>query len=587
MASLSGASGILLISFLLDGGMPIHNHFQDPFLEQIRGMTPDSVTSRFSSLPRRPFTLKELDIHPEHLYTDHIPASSGSANERMVSNFQRLGNQTYNAYQSLLGTFVTRQRDDDNFTIRIYDKSDNTLEIVTLDSLKQVYKNLGWMDWDAVDRERTKVGQKIKERYRRSGTDPGNLQLRWGRKNQVLEARAREENLITYELRLAKRIGFSSMVTEIGTVETFNQDWLVSSVGARGRYQFMPSMLRRFGIETYDIKNIQGALIKVREERHPLLTMEASFTLAKGYANAVGHELPGVSAYHTGPGNIFKVYQLYLQNRTPDMPVNSVADAFVWGLTTGFPIISRNTTFKTYSQGYIPSLYGSMRAVENLRIDPAKTLKTELISVTEGATITLEELLNILARNGGKNMNWGFGDVNTPLYQRFRALNTQFTLPDVQGDFVPQNGNVVFTRMATNGDEIRFFLPAGASEIIEQAEPDLLDLNTILRYDHTTFLDPVKTGEKTDLDYDYDDLVASIERFGFNQSNKDRLNEITNRMNAAADAKPTQYRIMQARIARLHREVWNTAEWQNLANLVQSLQLQTPPPARPKRITDF
>ena len=40
--------------------------------------------------------------------------------------------------------------------------------------------------------------------------------------------------------------------------------------------------------------------------------MEYAFMIMRAYANTVGHEIPGLSAYNTGVGNIFNVCRLYL-----------------------------------------------------------------------------------------------------------------------------------------------------------------------------------------------------------------------------------------------------------------------------------
>lgn len=572
LPSTLGVLSFGLSCFLFDGKAAANVFDEDPL--NLRGMSPDSVQTLYTHIPLRPFTLMDLENHPERAYQDIVPSTNKGGNQRLVSNFTALGNQTFEKYQRLLETFVTRQGEDDNFSIRVYDQNENTLEIVRLDSLKQVYERQGWMNWDRVDEARTRRTSKIREDYKAKGYGRDAIQPRWGRRNQVMEARMREENLICFELKLAKRLGLSNLVTEIGTVETFNQDWLVSSVGARGRYQFMPSMLRTFGIEQYSIKNMQGGTLQVREERNPLLTMEASMTLVRAYSNAVGHELPGVSAYHTGPGNIYKLYQIYLANRTERMPTNSVAQAFVWGLTTGFPIVSKVSSFKNHSQGYVPSLYGSMRAVEKLRIDPKKTISAELVQVSEGVTITLSEILELLRQNGGNNLHWAVGEGQNSLYQKFRALNPQFQLPEATIDEVPQSGNLVFNKYASNGDRIRFFLPSGATTLLERINSAVLDERATQRFDHTTFLDPVKTGEKLEMDYQYDDLVRAIGRFGFTQSNRDRLNRLASQIIDAAVQTPTPYRRMQARVVRIHRDVWNTSEWQAMANAVAGINTE-------------
>ncbi len=106
---------------------------------------------------------------------------------------------------------------------------------------------------------------------RRTGSPSENIVIRWGYANQTLEARERDSRYLTYEVNLARRLGLSVLATEIGTVETFNQDQLVSSVGARSRYQMMPDILRMFDVEQYSLPVASGGTVQVSEEQHPLL----------------------------------------------------------------------------------------------------------------------------------------------------------------------------------------------------------------------------------------------------------------------------------------------------------------------------
>src|SRR5690606_13580260 len=161
------------------------------------------------------------------------------------------------------------------------------------------------------------------------GQPRGTVSARWGRANQVREARDAEAAYIVYEVGLARLLGLSLLSTEIGTVETFNEDTRVSSAGARGRDQMMPAVLRPHNINRYDLTTAAGNTISVAEEWHPLLTMEPAFATLRGYANAVGHEIPGLSAYHAGPGNIFRIYRLFMESPSRFVRGATVADAYI------------------------------------------------------------------------------------------------------------------------------------------------------------------------------------------------------------------------------------------------------------------
>src|SRR5690606_18549735 len=132
--------------------------------------------------------------------------------------------------------------------------------------------------------------RRLVEKYAKKGIPKADITVKWGRKNQVLEARRNEAAFIEYEVRLARYLGLSLLATEIGTVETFNRDRLVSTVGARSRYQMMPYLLRQRGIHHYELANAAGKKVSVFEEWHPLLTMEPAMLTLRGYSNAVGHE---------------------------------------------------------------------------------------------------------------------------------------------------------------------------------------------------------------------------------------------------------------------------------------------------------
>src|SRR5690625_7425915 len=143
----------------------------------------------------------------------------------------------------------------------------------------------------------------------------------------------------------------------------------MSSVGARSRYQMMPYLLRQNGIHHYTLRTASGSSVQVFEEWHPLLTLEPAFATLKGYINAVGHEIPGIAAYHTGPGNIFMVYRTFLDNIPSVSSATSMADACLWAVTVGVDTVSQGTSFKPYSRGYVPSKYGALQATAETPID--------------------------------------------------------------------------------------------------------------------------------------------------------------------------------------------------------------------------
>lgn len=499
---------------------------------RFEGIPADTILSRYSGLPRRNFTLAELDMHPDRLYPTY---------------FGRSGTP----FQKLLETFITRQGQDDNFTVRWQIKSTGQSETVVLDSLKQIYNQRGFMDWDAVDQERRKISTRIKTDFRTRGIPESDYDVRWGRKNQVLEARKRDEPYILYELRLARQMGLSTLATEIGTVETFNQDHLVSSVGARGRYQFMPAVLRTFNINRYKLKNRANTQLQIREEYHPLLTMEPSITWIKGYTNAVGHEIPGISSYHTGPGNVYKIFEYYIDagNKPTD-----VFEAFMWGVTDGFPTVSANSSFKGHSQGYVPSGYGAMKAVEDIPIDLDKIITCERVVLQNGASIFLSELLPQIQ------------DLfkTQPAYEAFRKLNPHIPLTEEFGEISARN-DVKFTRLA-QGETVHLFLPIGSTARL----PQLIDATETFAYHHTTFLEPKLTGEFTQADAEYEALIQDIGQFGYHQRNKDKLLDLANQFENLYNQYPTQYRKMQLKIIRVHKQVWSTDAWRNLARKVEN-----------------
>jgi hypothetical protein len=471
----------------------------------------------------------------------------------------------FREFYELLNIHMSRYGVDDNFTLRIMNrKTGELLERFVLEDERARFLETGTADWEKIDAKRRKVMKRLLDQYERSGHERRELTVTWGRLNQVFEARGRDEPYLAYELRLAQMHGLSALSTELGTVETFNQDWLVSRAGARGRYQFMPDMLRRFGIHRYRLTTTSGRSVRVYEERHPLLTIEHAFEIMRAYANAVGHEIPGLSAYNTGVGNIFNLTRLYLMRERPNLDEATVFDAYSWAVTDGFPEVSRHTTFRRQSRAYLPSVHAAFRAVEHMPVHLEQTMQAELLTVRRGSRLNLKDLLAILQEH---QLDWTPWSDHTP-YESFRSFNQHIVLPEATGDGeMPSNGNLVLTN-PSGSVSLRVFLPLGSEQILQARDIQLFDPALTRRFDESTYQDPEVTGEKTLLDWEYEALVSSIGHFGFTMENRERLVKLADQMEEMAQEKPTQYRKSQALIASMHRRLWSYGPWVKLEQAV-------------------
>ncbi len=483
-------------------------------------------------------------------------------------------------FRQLLDLFIQRQSQDDNFTIRVYDKrSFETMELFTLDEARGDYERTGSVDWRAVDKLRREATAVLVDKYEQRGIPREYIGARWGRRDQVLEARLREAPTLSYEIRLARYLGLSLLATEIGTVETFNDDRLVSSVGARGRYQMMPYLLRQHGIEHYQLQTAYGKRVDVTEEWHPLLTMESAFRILRAYINAVGHEVPGLSAYHTGPGNLYKIFQLFLTEQRDLLSTRTtVMDAYMWAVTEGYEKVSSETSFKAYSQGYVPSGYGALRAVEDLPIDTMQTMLAERVQLKPGKEVYLSDLVQLLDKHGPL-LYWGPHTINRSTYERFRALNPHIKLPfgDPEGG-VPRDGDVRLVAAARQ-TPVRFFLPLNASDVLARNGHALFDEAASFRFDHQTYRLPPDA--QTDADRAYRDLVADIGRFGFTLVNRGRLDALATQFERLAAADPSHYRRTQLAIIRMHQQLWNFEGWEHLAETTRAATGGLRMPIRP------
>ncbi|MEL6614555.1 MAG: hypothetical protein AAFQ43_02390 [Bacteroidota bacterium] len=510
------------------------------------------------------YAFRQLNIHPDRLHSAYFAGAfltdgseAGGADNDMMADFRWRLEMFRKAYGV-----------DDNFTIRAYDgRTGRQLDVITLTRMRAEYRSTGRADWDAVNRERRTRTSQLRDKWEAAGIPRKEIVVRWGYADNSLEARERDEPFIEYEVQLARRLGLSLLATEIGTVETFNQDHLVSSAGARSRYQMMPDILRLFNVERYSIPVAGGGTVDVAEELHPLLSMEPALMLVRAYSNAVGHELPGVSAYHTGVANIHKLYREYL--KAHPLAVRSdqhVSDAYMWGVTDGFEQVDAVSSFGPHSRIYVLKAYGALRATESQIIDPSETARVERVRMASGERITLERVLTAL-EPVDQRLNWSYADGESA-YQRFRQLNPHIKLPMAPGTSgVPDRGNLVLSASA-GGDPVRFFLPAGATDALKRVGIDVF--GDVQPFDPNTFeIDP---SEITATDREYAALVDDIGDFGFTRGNKAKLERLYSRMQAMARQNPeSRYRQTQAKIISIHRTFWRTSAFESLVQTRETL----------------
>jgi hypothetical protein len=504
-------------------------------------------------------TDRVLDLHPDLAYSEYLTVGTSTASSPKISP------DLVRSFRELLAVYEVRQAVDDNFTIRLTDeRTGSLLEVVSLDTERRLYEQTGTADWDAIDRKRRQLTRSLIKQHERSGRKKSTIAARWGRRNQLDEAAVRGLPYLEHEIALARKLGLSLLATEIGTVETFNRDDLTSRAGARSRYQIMPDRLRRFGISRYRLAARSGAQIRVREERHPLLVMESAMILVRAYSNAVGHELPGLSAYHTGPYNIFRIYRKFLADPTQELSnETTVATAFVWGLTDGYRELRRTTSFRSYSRGYVPAVYGSLKTSRAAAVDTSRTLYAERIQLRKGQSIRLSDLLGVLSAEGDP-LDWRVPGNHA--YDRFRRLNPHIDLParDTLTVAVPDRGDVLLVSSSA-GHPVRIFLPVGSVMILNEAHPLLVDPGSVRRFDRASL--EGSEDEFTALDHAYDKLIRDVEQFGFTAENRTKVRGIAAALARQYEESPTEFRRRQRDIADMHELVWRSVHFEKLAEV--------------------
>ena len=507
----------------------------------------------------------EMDIHPDVLFSPYLDGAilangEDDVQRRMIGQFREL-----------LDMYVQRQGVDDNFTIRVLDgRTNETLEVAELTAQRMEYQTTGSVNWGAIDNIRRSETNRLVSKWQGRGIPRGSVVVRWGRADQIREARERNAPFIEHELNLARRLGLSLLATQIPTVETFNQDRLISSVGARSRYQMMPYLLRQNGIHHYTLRTASGSSVQVFEEWHPLLTLEPAFATLKGYINAVGHEIPGISAYHTGPGNIFMVYRTFLDNIPSVSSSTSVADAYLWAVTEGFDTVSQGTSFKTYSRGYVPSNYGALKATEETPIDTLQTFLAERVVLQPGASIYLSEVIDLLENDATfmatNRRIASTRDLPSRLYNQIRDLNPHIQLPAFEETGLPPGGDVRFTATSDNVP-VRFFLPIGAMDALERNGRDIVNRTESFVYDRNALGAPAPE-EVTMYDRQYEALVHDVANFGFTNENRARLIRLRDRFRTMAENNPSHYRQIQYHVIRTHAQIWQSRPFDRLSAMV-------------------
>lgn len=512
----------------------------------------------------------ELASHPSRTLRPYFaPSASNSLEEdNIVRQFHQLLNQ-----------YVTRQATDDNFTIRVIDRRSNeVLEVYELAALRSEYEKGDPPNWEEIDARRREAMEELVEKHEKKGVPVEEITVRWGRANQVDLAHRRDRGYQAYERRLAEYLNLSLLATEIGTVETFNRDDRVSGAGARSRYQMLPWVLRRSGVHEYTLPTDGDSWVRVREERNPLLVLEPAFLLLKAYVNAVGHEMPGLSAYHTGPGNVFKLYRQYYAESGHLTTASTVADAYAWAVTEGFQTVSEGSSFGGHSRGYVPALYGSLIAREKQTVNQTPPLRTARVQVKPGAGLELERILATLD-SIGKSFDWGPSAHSGPLYQRFRSLNPHIDLPPLTDGTAPDGGNVRFVS-SIDGKAVRFFLPIGAPKALRAAGVTALDSSATFQFDASTFAPP-SGAQVTRWDRKYEALVDDIEHFGFTERHRDRLLNLHDKFASLAEQQPTRYRRRQLKIISAHRRLWMSNPWDQLADATKRATGRMAVPVQP------
>jgi hypothetical protein len=176
-------------------------------------------------------------------------------------------------------------------------------------------------------------------------------------------------------------------------------------------------------------------------------------------------------------------------------------------------------------------------------------------------------------------LDWGSTtDPDASVYDRFRALNPHIDLPASDDGVLPDGADVRFVA-SVQGKAVRFFLPLGAPDALQQAGIEALDEDATFAFDASTYRVP--NGARTRWDRAYDALVHDIGRFGFTEENRERLLTLHEQFENLANANPTRYRQRQLQIIQTHRRIWMSNPWEHLADVATRATGRRPMPVQP------
>lgn len=240
-----------------------------------------------------------------------------------------------------------------------------------------------------LDTVATKAYRQFLPQALRSACD---LSWRIGSADQIPKALDRASPFIPYLESIGLRYGLDRDTWLIAIQESLFTPSVVSSAACEGPFQLNRDNARNAGLILP--KGRGNNRTNVNESLHPILAAEAAFGLLRSYVYHTGGFFTGMSAYHTGPGNLAQMRSKQIANADwkapsrvtalddwqaqqltaleylvmPDADENTpgteAADAFSWIVTEGWQMPTNRTTFKKESARYVPRFMGLRNAID-------------------------------------------------------------------------------------------------------------------------------------------------------------------------------------------------------------------------------
>jgi hypothetical protein len=171
---------------------------------------------------------------------------------------------------------------------------------------------------------------------------------------------------------------------------------------------------------------------------------------------------------------------------------------------------------------------------------------------------------------------------------RFRRINPHINLPPQRSTgTVPIEANVRFVS-EQRSTPVRFFVPRGATARLADSGYEPFDEGRTVVFDHGSF--DIPDYSYRDVDREYATLVNDIRSFGFTFANRVDLDSLYQDFQTAYTREPTHFRWIAKETARLHRWVWKSRNFDELASVVETARSRVTIPAMapaplPERIT--